>query len=65
MKLEPLPDITSDITSEIVSITKNYRPMPANPLVMECVMPTNGRPIKRHMTDEEAFGASISSKNLR
>uniref|UniRef100_A0A1L8DH63 Putative rna polymerase ii transcription elongation factor elongin/siii subunit elongin a n=1 Tax=Nyssomyia neivai TaxID=330878 RepID=A0A1L8DH63_9DIPT len=75
-KLSPLdPEIIKGEHFElppiaIPQITSNYRPMPLNPAVMECVFPTAGcskqKPIATfHMTDEEAMGTSMQSKNLR
>ncbi|XP_055679229.1 transcription elongation factor B polypeptide 3 [Lutzomyia longipalpis] len=52
-------------------ITSNYRPMPLNPAVMECVYPVASSSKQKpstatfHMTDEEAMGTSMQSKNLR
>ncbi|GAB0092346.1 Transcription elongation factor B polypeptide 3 [Sergentomyia squamirostris] len=60
-------------------ITNNYRPMPISAAVMECVFPTaSGSGCSRSkpsstatfhqsmmMTDEEAMGTSMQSKNLR
>jgi hypothetical protein len=68
IKLEQAPD--PDIMSALPmmpSISPNYRPMPLNPLVMDCVYNNNGsnKPMKRQMTDDEALGASTSSRNHR
>lgn len=46
-------------------ISPNYRPMPLNQTVMECVFSNNGRPQKRALTEEEALGQSMQSKNIR
>lgn len=80
-KLVPLdPEIIKSETLEIPQITmpqitNNYRPMPLNPAVMECVFPTaSGSGCSKQkpstatfhmMTDEEAMGTSMQSKNLR
>lgn len=39
--------------------------MPLNQTVMECVFSNNGRPQKRALTEEEALGQSMQSKNIR
>uniref|UniRef100_A0A1B0GP13 Uncharacterized protein n=1 Tax=Phlebotomus papatasi TaxID=29031 RepID=A0A1B0GP13_PHLPP len=80
-KLVPLdPEIIKSETLEIPQITmpqitNNYRPMPLNPAVMECVFPSaSGSGCSKQksstatfhmMTDEEAMGTSMQSKNLR
>lgn len=64
--LPPLEDISVDLPAP--TITNNYKPMPLNPLVMDCVFKQEGssssRPT-RLMTSEEALGASITSKKER
>lgn len=67
-ELPPLEDISVDLPAPV--ITNNYRPMPLNPLVMDCVFKqqnpsgNSSKPI-RMMTDEEALSSSISSKKER
>lgn len=39
--------------------------MPLNPIVMDCVFRQQGTRPQRQMTDEEAFGAAISTKTMR
>lgn len=62
-QLPPLEDLTPDLPPP--TITNNYKPMPLNPIVMDCVFRGQGNKPQRMMTDEEAFGASISSKTMR
>ncbi|XP_058466651.1 transcription elongation factor B polypeptide 3 [Malaya genurostris] len=64
IKLEPLPEV-SEIVESMPIISPHYKPMPLNQTVMECVFSNNGRPQKRQMSEEEAFGHSMQSKNLR
>jgi hypothetical protein len=63
-KIESVPD--ADIVSALPmsTISPNYRPLPLNPVVMDCVF-SNNKPLKRQMTDDEALGASTSSRNHR
>lgn len=64
-KLPPLEDITADILPS-TTITNNYKPMPLNPLVMDCIFrQQQGSKPMRMMTDEEALCASISTKTIR
>lgn len=70
IELPPLDDISVDLPTP--TITNNYKPMPMNPLVMDCVFKqqasSNGastsKPI-RLMTDEEVMGSTFSSKSTR
>lgn len=62
-KMAPLP--IAEIVESLPMISPNYRPMPLNQTVMECVFSNNGKPQKRPMTEEEALGHSMQSKNLR
>lgn len=62
-KLAPLP--IAEIVESLPMISPNYKPMPLNQTVMECVFSNNGKPQKRPMTEEEALGHSMQSKNLR
>lgn len=65
VKLPPLePVIAVDFP---VVISNNYKPMPLNPTVMECVFNNYNQQQqpKKVMTDEEAFGSGISSKSMR
>ncbi|XP_059610167.1 transcription elongation factor B polypeptide 3 [Phlebotomus argentipes] len=74
-KLAPLdPEIIKGDNIELPQITmpqisNNYRPMPLNPAVMECVFPSSSKQkapaATFHMTDEEAMGTSMQSKNQR
>lgn len=59
----PLP--VAEIVESLPMISPNYRPMPLNQTVMECVFSNNGRPQKRALTEEEALGQSMQSKNIR
>lgn len=59
-KLAPLEP---ELSLEFPTISNNYKPMPLNAIVMDCVF-KNNQPAKRFMTDEE-LGASMSSKNMR
>lgn len=66
-KLPPLEDITVELPPP--TITNNYKPSPMNSLIMDCVfrpqpMATASKPL-RPMTDEEALGASMSSRTMR
>ncbi|XP_055523313.1 transcription elongation factor B polypeptide 3 isoform X2 [Wyeomyia smithii] len=63
-KLEPLPEI-SEIVESLPIISPHYKPMPLNQTVMECVFSNSGRPQKRVLSEEEALGHSMQSKNLR
>uniref|UniRef100_A0A182MEQ9 TFIIS N-terminal domain-containing protein n=1 Tax=Anopheles culicifacies TaxID=139723 RepID=A0A182MEQ9_9DIPT len=66
VKLEPLPE-ASEIVESLPMISPNYRPMPLNQTVMECVFMggQSGRGKGRPLTEEEALGQSMQSKNLR
>ncbi|XP_052870353.1 transcription elongation factor B polypeptide 3 isoform X2 [Anopheles cruzii] len=66
VKLQPLPE-ASEIVDALPMISPNYRPMPLNQTVMECVFlgGQGGRGQKRPMTEEEALGQSMQSKNIR
>lgn len=62
-----LAPLEKDLSLELPTISNDYRPMPLNPVVMDCVFKTSNSsqpPIKRFMTDEE-LGASMSSKTMR
>lgn len=61
-KLPPLEDLTAHLPS--TTITNNYKPLPMNPILMDCVFPQDAKQPQRIMTDEEMF-QSISSKNIR
>ncbi|XP_058117763.1 transcription elongation factor B polypeptide 3 [Anopheles ziemanni] len=70
IKLEPLPE-ASEIVEALPMISPNYRPMPLNQTVMDCVF-MGGRGSgggaggqRRPLTEEEALGQSMQSKNLR
>jgi len=60
-KLDPLPDI-AEIVPIPPTISNNYKPLPLNQTVMECVFKENRT---KPLTDEEAFGYSITSKKDR
>ncbi|KAL9891909.1 transcription elongation factor elongin A [Glossina fuscipes fuscipes] len=64
-KLEPLDP---SIALELPTISTNYKPMPLNQTVMDCVFNTNmsssSKPI-RTLTDAEALNHGISSKTMR
>lgn len=62
IKLKPLDPV---ISLELPTISPHYKPLPLNPTVMECVFANSNKPPKKQMTDEEAFGVSISSKTIR
>lgn len=62
-KPSPLP--MHEIVESLPLISPNYKPMPLNQTVMECVFSNNGKPQKRALTEEEALGQSMQSKNLR
>lgn len=64
VKLPPLEDITSELPPP--SIPNDYKPSPMNPMFMDCVFRShnNVKPM-RQMTEEEALGASMSSKTVR
>ncbi|EAA09112.5 AGAP004363-PA [Anopheles gambiae str. PEST] len=67
VKLEPLPE-ASEIVESLPMISPHYRPMPLNQTVMECVFMggPSGRGNKgRPLTEEEALGQSMQSKNMR
>uniref|UniRef100_A0A182SB71 TFIIS N-terminal domain-containing protein n=1 Tax=Anopheles maculatus TaxID=74869 RepID=A0A182SB71_9DIPT len=66
VKLEPLPE-ASEIVESLPMISPNYRPMPLNQTVMECVFMggQSGRGKGRPLTEEEALGQSMQSKNIR
>lgn len=57
-KLAPL----EDLTVELPTISNNYKPLPINPLIMDCLFPQETKQPPRLMTDEEMF-QSIASKN--
>lgn len=63
-KLEPLPDIVADIPAPTFTISNNYKPMPLNQTVMDCVFNQSSKPM-RQMTEEEALTISISSNKSR
>lgn len=54
-----------EIVESLPLISPNYKPMPLNQTVMECVFSNNGKPQKRALTEEEALGHSMQSKNIR
>ncbi|KAJ6637272.1 Transcription elongation factor B polypeptide 3, partial [Pseudolycoriella hygida] len=61
-----LPPLEPVIAVDFPTISNNYKPMPLNPTVMECVFNNYNQPQpKKIMTDEEAFGSGISSKSIR
>lgn len=63
-QLPPLEDISSDLPPP--TIPNDYKPSPINPMVMDCVFRSqNSSKAMRYMTDEEALGASMSSKTVR
>lgn len=63
--LDPLPE-ASEIVEALPIISPHYKPMPLNQTVMGCVFgSTAGRPPKSHLTEEEALGHSMQSKNQR
>lgn len=64
IQLAPLePEINFDAP---VSISNNYKPMPLNPIIMDCVFSNNSKALlKKAAFDEEELAASISSKNTR
>lgn len=63
VKLPPLEPV---IAVDFPIISNNYKPMPLNPVVMDCVFNNyNQQQPKKLMTDEEAFGSGISSKTMR
>uniref|UniRef100_A0A182W345 TFIIS N-terminal domain-containing protein n=1 Tax=Anopheles minimus TaxID=112268 RepID=A0A182W345_9DIPT len=66
VKLEPLPE-ASEIVESLPMISPHYRPMPLNQTVMECVFMggQSGRGKGRPLTEEEALGQSMQSKNIR
>ncbi|XP_055623442.1 transcription elongation factor B polypeptide 3-like [Toxorhynchites rutilus septentrionalis] len=64
VKLEPLPE-ASEIVDVLPVISPHYKPMPLNQTVMECVFSSTGKNQKRTLTEEEALGQSMQSKNLR
>uniref|UniRef100_A0A182R8H7 TFIIS N-terminal domain-containing protein n=1 Tax=Anopheles funestus TaxID=62324 RepID=A0A182R8H7_ANOFN len=66
VKLEPLPE-ASEIVESLPLISPHYRPMPLNQTVMECVFMggQSGRGKGRPLTEEEALGQSMQSKNMR
>lgn len=69
-KLEPLPEAV-EITDHLPVISPHYKPMPLNQTVMECVFSSadsRAPPklnLKGTMTEEEMFGHSMQSKNMR
>ncbi|XP_055588117.1 transcription elongation factor B polypeptide 3 [Uranotaenia lowii] len=64
VKLEPLPD-ASELVESLPTISPNYRPMPLNQVVMDCVFSNNGKAQRSILTEEETLGHSMQSKNLR
>uniref|UniRef100_A0A182PG79 TFIIS N-terminal domain-containing protein n=1 Tax=Anopheles epiroticus TaxID=199890 RepID=A0A182PG79_9DIPT len=66
VKLEPLPE-ASEIVDALPMISPHYRPMPLNQTVMDCVFMggQGGRGKGRPLTEEEALGQSMQSKNRR
>ncbi|KAG4068343.1 hypothetical protein HA402_007863 [Bradysia odoriphaga] len=61
-----LPPLEPVLAVEFPIISNNYKPMPLNPTVMDCVFNNyNQQQPKKFMTDEEAFGSGISSKTMR
>uniref|UniRef100_A0A2M4AL32 Putative transcription elongation factor b polypeptide 3 n=1 Tax=Anopheles triannulatus TaxID=58253 RepID=A0A2M4AL32_9DIPT len=67
-KLQPLPE-AAEIVEALPMISPNYRPMPLNQTVMDCVFlggsQGGGRGQRRPLTEEEALGQSMQSKNMR
>ncbi|XP_049534061.1 transcription elongation factor B polypeptide 3 [Anopheles darlingi] len=67
-KLQPLPE-AAEIVEALPMISPNYRPMPLNQTVMDCVFlggsQSGGRGQRRPLTEEEALGQSMQSKNMR
>lgn len=63
-KLEPLPEIVADIPAPTFTISNNYKPMPLNQTVMDCVFNQSSKPM-RQMTEEEQLIHSISSNKSR
>ncbi|XP_013100988.2 transcription elongation factor B polypeptide 3 [Stomoxys calcitrans] len=63
-KLEPLDP---NIALELPTISTNYKPMPLNQTVMDCVFNTTSSSSKpmRTLTDAEALHHGISSKTMR
>lgn len=55
----------SEIVESLPIISPHYKPMPLNQTVMGCVFGNNGKPQKSHLTEEEALGHSMQSKNQR
>lgn len=64
VELDPLPE-ASEIVESLPIISPHYKPMPLNQTVMGCVFGNNGKPQKSHLTEEEALGHSMQSKNQR
>lgn len=64
VELDPLPE-ASEIVEALPIISPHYKPMPLNQTVMGCVFGNNGKPQKSHLTEEEALGHSMQSKNQR
>lgn len=64
-KLPPLEDLSSELPPPL--IPNDYKPSPLNALVMDLVFkpPNNSSKPLRFMTDEEALGASMSSRTAR
>ncbi|KAL1377924.1 hypothetical protein pipiens_015924 [Culex pipiens pipiens] len=63
--LDPLPE-ASEIVEALPIISPHYKPMPLNQTVMGCVFgSTAGKPPRSHLTEEEALGHSMQSKNQR
>lgn len=62
-----LPPLEPVIAVDFPIISNNYKPLPLNPTVMECVFNNYNQTQqpKKMMTDEEAFGSGISSKSMR
>lgn len=64
-KLEPLDP---KLSLELPTISNNYKPLPLNPAVMDCVFSNNVAkppPPKRVMSDAEALQSGIQSKTIR
>ncbi|XP_067618237.1 transcription elongation factor B polypeptide 3 [Eurosta solidaginis] len=67
-KLDPLDP---SIALELPTISPNYKPLPTNKIVMECIYRNSGivnsapKPPVRTFTDAEAISHGISSKTMR
>ncbi|XP_063707022.1 transcription elongation factor B polypeptide 3 isoform X2 [Culicoides brevitarsis] len=64
-RLEPLLDIVADIPAPTFTISNNYKPMPLNQTVMDCVFSQQSAKPTKQMTDEEALTYSIMSNKSR